>query len=55
MISATTVDGCKKLCHIYFICLIWISAHKVFFILREQQGLQEDDVLSTQILVDAMK
>ena len=55
MISATKVDGCKRLCHIYDISILWISAHTVFFILHEQQGLQEDDVLSVQILVDAIK
>ena len=55
MISATTDYCCKKLCHMYSICILWISAHTVFFILHEQQGLQEDDVLSVQILVDAIK
>ena len=55
MISATTDDDCKKLIYVHSICILWISAHTVSFIVQEQQGLLEDDILSVKILVDAIK
>ena len=47
--------ACKKLCHIYSICILWISAHTVFFMLHELQGLQMDGVVDTIKVINTNK